>query len=282
MTQTKQQQALDKIAAFDRLHCPACGLPLLICESSLRCDKGHTYDVARKGYVHLHHKTVQSEYDRPLFEARRAVFEAGFYDPVLKAIENILQPLHPNAVLDAGCGEGFYTHTLANALPGSLFIGIDLSKDAIVSAAGRSASALYCVGDLNHLPFSDSAFDVVLNILSPASYLSFERVLKKQGRLIKIMPGREYLQEIRERLPSDKGSYDDTRVPEYLKEHMRLETFDRLHYTLALTPDLYASFLNMTPLTQSLDINERITLEANMPRQITIDLQLAVCASNNQ
>ncbi len=282
MTQTKQQQALDKMAAFGGFQCPACGLPLLICESSLRCEKSHTYDIARKGYVHLHHKTVQSEYDRQLFEARRAVFEAGFYDPVLEALTAILKSLDPGAMLDAGCGEGFYTHALSAALPSSLFIGIDLSKDAIVSAAGRSAAALYCVGDLNNLPFADGTFDAILNILSPASYKSFERVLKRHGRLIKIMPGREYLKEMRERLPGEKSGYDDTKVPEYLKNHMQLDTLDRLHYIQSLTPALYTHFLNMTPLTQSLSADERAALEASIPEKITIDLQLAMCTNKSK
>ena len=279
MTQTKQQQALDKIEAFHALQCPVCGLPLLTGESSLRCGKGHTYDIARKGYVHLHHKTVQSEYDRQLFEARRAVFDAGIYGEVFNALKERMQQLHPKTVLDAGCGEGFYTHSLASAMPDCLFIGIDLSKDAIVAAAGRSASALYCVGDLNRLPFADNTFDVILNILSPASYTSFARVLRKGGRLIKIMPGREYLQEIREKLPGDKNGYDDTKVPDYLREHMNLEAIDRLHYTSPLTKELYAHFLNMTPLTQSLLADERKALESHIPAHITIDLQLAVCTS---
>ena len=277
--QTKQQQALDKIAAFVGFQCPACGLPLSVDESSLRCGKGHTYDVARKGYVHLHHKTVQSEYDRQLFESRRAVFEAGFYNPVLDALTSGLQRPLSETVLDAGCGEGFYTHSLASANPDCLFIGIDLSKDAIIAAAGRSASALYCVGDLSHLPFVDDTFDIIMNILSPASYISFDRVLKKGGRLMKIMPGREYLQEIRERLPANKSEYDDTKVHDYLQEHMNLMSLERIYYSKPLTKELYTHFLNMTPLTQSLSNDERNALESHIPTQITIDLQLAVCTS---
>ena len=279
MTQTKQQQALEKITAFGGLQCPVCKLPLSVHESGLRCDNSHTYDIARKGYVHLHHKTVQSEYDRALFDARRIILESGFYDPVRKALQDVLRSLNPHTVLDAGCGEGYYTHTLAADIPDCLFIGVDLSKDAVVSAAGRSALALYCVGDLNNLPFQDSTFDAILNILSPASYTSFERVLKKQGRLIKMMPGREYLQEIRERLPNAKSEYDDTKVPDYLKEHMHVESMDRIRYTVALTPTLYHHFLSMTPMTQRMPIIDRTALEANIPDEITIDFKLAVCQS---
>lgn len=275
--QTKQQQALERMAAFGGFQCPACGMPLFVKEASLCCEKGHTYDVARKGYVHLHRKTVQSYYDKALFEARRAVFDAEFYQPVTKALEEIITPLAPARLLDAGCGEGYYLSSLSPALPQCILIGIDLSKEAILSAAGRSGSALYCVGDLNRLPFQDHVFDVVLNILSPASYASFTRVLKKDGYFVKIMPGREYLQEIRRRLPEAKAEYDDTRVPEYLQQHMQVVRLERLRYTLPLSPASYACFIAMTPLTESLPAEERNLLLNDPPDEITIDLQLAVC-----
>ncbi len=277
--QTKQQQALEKMAAFNGFQCPACAAPLFVKESSLCCEKGHTYDVARKGYVHLHHRTVQSTYDKDLFAARRAVFDAGFYQPAADAMKALLAPLSPAALLDAGCGEGYYLSSLSPKLPRSLMVGIDLSKEAILSAAGRGGSALYCVGDLNRLPFADGVFDVILNILSPASYASFTRVLKKGGLFVKIMPGREYLQQIRERLHAAKTGYDDTRVPEYLRQHMQVHRLERLHYTLPVSPMEYACFISMTPLTESLSRHERDSLLENPPDKMTIDLQLAVCGA---
>jgi 23S rRNA (guanine745-N1)-methyltransferase len=275
--QTKQQQALEKMTAFGGFQCPSCGAPLFVKESSLCCDNGHTYDVARKGYVHLHHKTVQSPYDKDLFDTRRAVFEAGFYLPVIDALKTLLAPLNPETLLDAGCGEGYYLSSLSPALSETLMMGIDLSKEAILSASSRDGSALYCVGDLNRLPFADHVFDVLLNILSPASYASFNRVLKKDGCLLKIMPGKEYLQEIRRQLPPEKSGYDDARVPEYLKQHMHVHSMERLHYTLPLSPMEYACFVSMTPLTESISGDERNVLLQSPPDKITIDLQLAVC-----
>ena len=275
--QTKQQQALKRMDAFGGFQCPSCGAPLFVRESSLCCEKGHTFDVARKGYVHLHHKTVQSPYNKDLFDARRAVFDAGFYRPVADAVKTLLTPLNPETLLDAGCGEGYYLSSLSPALDKTLMVGIDLSKEAILNAAGRLGTALYCVGDLNRLPFQDKVFDVLLNILSPASYTSFTRVLKKDGSLIKIMPGRDYLQEIRKQLPEAKAGYDDTRVPEYLQQHMHVQSMERLHYTLPLSPKEYACFVAMTPLTESLSGDERNALLSRPPDKITIDLQLAVC-----
>ena len=275
--QTKQQKALDKMAVFGGFQCPACGAPLFVKDAGLCCEKGHTYDVARKGYVHLHRGMAQGVYGKELFSARRAVFDQGFFSPVAKALEDVLTPLAPAALLDAGCGEGYYLSSLSPALPRCTLVGIDLSKEAILFAAGREGSALYCVGDLNRLPFRDGVFDAVLNILSPASYASFARVLKSGGLLVKIMPGGEYLREIRGRLPSSKAVYDDTRVPEYLQRHMQLLSIERLHYTRPLAPEAYACFAAMTPLTESLSGQELKALLEDCPDRITIDLQLAVC-----
>ena len=265
------------MASFGGFQCPSCGARLYVKEASLCCEKGHTYDVARKGYIHLHHKTVQSSYGKDLFDARRAVFEAGFYQPVADAVRALLVPMEPAALLDAGCGEGYYLSSLSPALPDTLLVGVDLSKEAVLAASSRLGSALYCVGDLNHLPFQNGVFDVTLNILSPANYSSFTRVLKKDGCLIKIMPGKEYLKEIRNLLPKAKTGYDDTLVPEYLRQHMGVHHMERLHYTMPLSPGEYACFIAMTPLTENLTADERNAMLKIPPDKITIDLQLAVC-----
>ncbi len=275
-TQTKQSQALDRMAAFGGFQCPACGAPLVAMEACLRCEKGHTYDVARKGYVHLHHKTVSGFYDKTLFRARRAVFEAGFYLPVIQALAEVLIPLSPRALLDAGCGEGYYLSALSPMLPETFLAGLDLSKEAIQSAAARGGPMVYCVGTLNRLPFADHTFDAVLNILSPASYESFARVLRKDGLLIKIMPGSLYLNEIRERLGAVKP-YDDTLTPAYLARHMRVLRTERLTYARPVSPEEYACFIVMTPLTEGMDPREKEALALAPPKSITIDLHMAVC-----
>jgi adenosyl cobinamide kinase/adenosyl cobinamide phosphate guanylyltransferase len=170
------------MAAFNGFQCPVCGSPLTVSGTSLRCEKGHSYDVARKGYVHLHHTTVEGFYDKALFEARRAIFDAGFYAPVAEALKESLLPLSPTALLDAGCGEGYYLNCLSLFLPQCFLVGLDLSKEAILAASSRESAAILSVGDLGRLPFQNNVFDALLSIPSPANYLSFSRVLKKDGR----------------------------------------------------------------------------------------------------
>lgn len=277
-TQTKQQQALERMAAFNAFQCPVCGAPLGVSGASLRCEKGHSYDVARKGYVHLHHKTVESFYGKALFEARSAVFDAGFYAPVAESLKDNLLPYSPSALLDAGCGEGYYLNCLSIFSPHCFLVGIDLSREAILAASARDSAAILSVGDLGRLPFGDGVFDAVLSILSPANYESFSRVMKKDGRLLKIMPGQDYLWEIRERLPSPRQERDEGRVLEHLRQHMDILKLERLHYALPLSPEEFSCFVSMTPMTESLSQIEREAVLIDPPSQITIDLVLAVCA----
>lgn len=274
---TKQQRALQAMTAFSRFRCPVCLSPMAVSGAALCCSRGHSYDVSRKGTVHLHHTTVDNQYDRALFEARRAVFEAGYYAPVAQAIRETLAPLAPTAILDAGCGEGYYLSQMKDSFPSYVMAGIDLAKAGIALSAGRPEEILWCVADLSRLPFQDNVFDAVMNILTPANYEEFSRVLRPGGHLLKIMPGKEYLEEIRKALPHTEDSYDEDRVTAHLKKHMKLISQQRIFYRMDLSSQAFQNFTIMTPLTTALSESEREKLVQSVPSNITIDLQLVVC-----
>ena len=96
--------------------CPLCGGPLWEVPGGLRCPKGHRFDRAREGYVHLlpvgqKHSLAPGD-DKAMVAARRAFLDRGWYAPLREALEQ-LAVVHTGGepvVLDAGCGEGYYTH----------------------------------------------------------------------------------------------------------------------------------------------------------------------------
>ena len=49
------------------------------------------------------------------------------------------------------------------------------------------------LADLTNLPFADESLSVILNIFTPSNYAEFHRVLTENGRVIKIIPDRNYL-----------------------------------------------------------------------------------------
>ncbi len=256
---------------IELLRCPVCGAAFSKLQNSLRCPNGHTFDPSAKGYVHFAPNAQPSRYDAALFEARRRILNAGFYDTVIDAIR-LRMPDPRGVVLDAGCGDGTFT----KALQGETTVGLDLSKDAIRLAARGGGPILWTVGDLTRLPIADGAVDTVLNLFSPAHYAEFSRVLKPNGRLLKLVPGEEYLQEIRA-LMGDRlknASYSNEAVVNRLSERFSVLDRVRVTNTFRLSEAEASDFLAMTPLTFGVD---PAALDASQLTEITVDTELMVC-----
>ena len=127
--------------------CPICRAPLERGERSYTCPNGHSYDRAREGYVHLlpanqKHARDPGD-DKEMAAARSRFLSADYYAPLRKAL-CALALEHAGAgaaVLDAGCGEGYYTAGLFGALAvagrESRLAGVDLSKPSVRLAAKR-------------------------------------------------------------------------------------------------------------------------------------------------
>ena len=252
------------------LRCPVCGTAFSHCGASLRCSNGHTFDPSRRGTVNFAPNAAPSRYDAALFEARRRILAAGFYDAVIRAVRDAM-PKPAGVVLDAGCGDGTFT----KALRGETTVGIDLSKDAIRLAASGGGPILWAVADLTRLPIRDASVDVILNLFSPAHYAEFLRVLKPGGRLLKLVPQEGYLKEIRD-LMGDRlrhETYSNEAVVSHLCERFRLFDRIRITKTYPLTPVQARDFLAMTPLTFGIETE---TLDADALSGITIDVELLI------
>jgi len=259
--------------------CPLCGGSMGVNrDNSLACGSGHSFDLSRKGYVNLMNSGRAPVYSKDLFEARRKVCEAGFYDPLIEKLTEIIAEYRGRgsksgvAVLDAGCGEGSHLNgifgKLKDLLPdaaGDFFVGIDISKDGIQIASRGDTGILWCVSDLARLPFQDGSFDIVLNILSPANYAEFSRILKPRGMLVKVVPGERYLAEIREALADGDGagsgidSYSNERVILYFKEKMEAADIQDIRYRFRVEEELLPHLIKMTPLTWGKDADNLLS-----------------------
>lgn len=251
---------------IDLLRCPVCGTAFSRAAQSLVCENGHTFDPSRKGYVHFLPNAKPSKYDAALFEARRRILEAGFYDGVIRAISAAI-PSDADVLLDAGCGDGTFTKALGRGVT----IGIDNAKDAIALAARGGGPVLWTVGDLTRMPVADASVDVILNLFSPAHYGEFRRVLKPDGRLLKLVPQSDYLKEIRALL--GERDYSNEAVVSHLCERFRLLDRVRITESFDLDERQAADFLAMTPLTFDVAPDR---LDASQLMHITIDVELLI------
>ncbi len=268
---SKKTQAMRMFAAnIGLFYCPICSDDLVVREHGVTCPRNHSFDLARKGYLSLFTGSQSSLYDKELFVARREVFAAGVYDPLIDAVAGLIRQrdLEARLVLDAGCGEGSLSKRVWEQLRDKTFLGIDISREGIKQATSCKEPIMWCVADLARLPFKPESMDVVLNVLSPANYAEFRRVLKPGGSLIKVVPGKDYLAEIRERLEGVAASYSNEEIMAKLEDSVTVQKRLQLHYPAAITPQLWDAMVQMTPLSQHRQARGKT------PKSVTIDLQI--------
>lgn len=202
--------------ALNALLCPHCGLEFIEPQPgthSLACAGGHTFDVARQGYLNLltGHGTKFVPDTAAMVAARDAFLEAGHYQPLADAIAERVGALLPTAedqplIVDAGTGTGWYLQQVLAALgaqdagEGSqevAAVGLDISKFALRRASRRNPQALNVVWDLwRDLPLGAGSADVVLVVFAPRNAAEFARILKPGGSLIIVTPLPGHLAEI--------------------------------------------------------------------------------------
>jgi len=263
------------------LMCPACGASFCVSgQKSLICTNQHCFDFASKGYVNFipNQKQVSEYYSKALFESRAVVFEAGAYDKVYDEIYGIILSKFGDAqkvnLLDVGCGEGYYAAKLSR-MSGVNVFAIDLMKDAIVTSCKRKAPVKWMVADLTRIPLQKGSIDVLLNMLTSAHYAEFERVLSEKGIIIKVIPGNDYLKEIRELVKQQlyNKEYSNENVLKYFEEHVKIIEKRTLSYQFPVSAYLLKEIVQMTPMTVGADTEN---MDFSKISSITINLEILV------
>jgi 23S rRNA (guanine745-N1)-methyltransferase len=233
--------------------CPLCHARLTRSEKSLSCPQGHQFDRAKEGYVNLlpvQHKRSRDPGDSAeMMQARRAFLDAGHYQPLRDAVARLLGEklaAPAAAILDIGCGEGYYTATFAEVagINGAQTFGLDVSKGAIRAAAKRYTAVTFCVASSHRLPFNDASMDAVVRIYAPCKAEELARVVKPGGWVITVTPGPRHLMALKELI------YDEVRLHAPHSEQLadfRLKQEQSVAYEMALKGDEAVSLLQMTP-----------------------------------
>ncbi|WP_100640641.1 putative RNA methyltransferase [Marinobacter salexigens] len=274
------------ISRFHALACPLDGGPLQLERSSWQCGEGHSFDVARQGYVHLlpvqNKRSKDPGDNKEMVAARQRFLNSGYYQPIAKAVcQTVLESgldLGEISCLDAGCGEGYYLRCLADTAPGALslsLLGVDISKWAILSAAKQFKAPAWVVGSNANLPVLAESLDRILCLFGFPVYQEFARVLKSGGEVIQVDAGPEHLVELRQII------YPELKVPRQAK-HAAPEGFEfmeasvvRYNLTLpdknsildllAMTPHLYRASAEGIARANALE-SLTVTVEATVSR----------------
>lgn len=233
--------------------CPLCGEKLAIDEQVYRCTSGHCFDKAKEGYVNLlpanrQHASAPGD-DKDMVKARTAFLDSGRYTPLKEALCALAAKYagERTALLDAGCGEGYYTEGLSRVIAekGGRTGGADLSKAAVKKAAKRCREAEIAVASVYHLPLAEGSVDMVTDCFSPLAKEEYRRVLKDGGRFLYVVPGARHLWEMKEVLYEQPY---ENEVREEAYEGFRLQETVPLSFGIHLekTEEIMALF-RMTP-----------------------------------
>ncbi len=274
---------------FEALACPLDGEPLQRRDGAWRCSAGHSFDIARQGYVHL--LPVQQKRSRDpgdskaMVAARRRFLEAGHYRPVAEAVARaVLDGAGPEPLscLDAGCGEGYYLRELARTCEerdetSLSLMGLDISKWAVLAAArqGKQAGlpASWVVGSNARLPVQTGTLDRLLCLFGFPVAAEFARVMKPGGVLLMAEAGPDHLRELRE-IIYPRLKPERTAEPAAPAGFTRLDT-QTLRYPLALEGAApIADLLAMTPHLYRASAEGRERAAALEALTVTVDVRL--------
>ena len=276
---TNLKPKLQRFASATAFACPICQENLTLVESSLKCNNRHSFDLAKFGYVNLAPQIKQSaNYDKENFQNRQQILEAGFYQAILDAVSDLLASSKTTKIiLDIGCGEGFYSRKLQERHPDKTFYAFDISKDSVQIAAKSEPNwaVNWFVGDLARLPIKDASMDILLDIFSPANYGEFRRVLSKDGILIKVIPTKNHLKELRQKVQDQliKKDYSNQDIKNHFQEHFTILSSKTASLTKPITAEQLQALLSMTPLLFHVD---QTKIDWSQLTEITIEAEILV------
>ena len=232
-----------------KLLCPVCAVELNIDGKSCHCGRGHSFDVARQGYVNL--LPVQQKHSlnpgdtKEQVASRREFLSAGFYRPIADALCAAAAEFSAEGpILDVGCGEGYYSAILARSM-GTELTGIDISKEAVRRAAGTYKDALWLCATAAKLPVSDGEAGLITSLFALTVPGEFSRCLKEKGLFFQVLAAEDHLLGLKSIIyPELKFKEKDTvpAVPGFA-----LEKSIPIRFTFTVEGQQVGNLLSMTP-----------------------------------
>lgn len=218
------------------LICPVCGEDFAFVGAAVVCRRGHSFDVAREGYMNLLVGAARSPGDsRAMVEARASFLGAGHYrrlaDRVAEAAAGLIDTRDgadhaaEALIVEVGAGTGYYLDRVLQAAPGAFGLALDVSKFAV----RRAARAHPCIGAVvcdvwKAIPVRSGAARIILDVFAPRNVEEFGRIVRADGALIVVAPTRRHLRELVKPLGLlTVDQHKDARVQAGLSRRFKLE-----------------------------------------------------------
>lgn len=290
---------IDKFYEIKNLmQCPRCGRKIRFHAGGLVCKREHRFDISSKGYVNLLQETKALKgYDSEFFNCRNRFLQAGYYSHIMEAVTAAVRESRqgcavtdgkccegsagsspdtaPFVIIDAGCGEGYYSVNLARQVENAQILAFDISADAVKVAARNSEPVKWMVADITNIPVKDQSADCILDIFTPANYKEFARILKPEGVVIKVVPGPRHMGQLRETAAPllRNKDYSNEEVLDYFEQHFALQQRSLVTKTMEVSPEDLGDLVRMTPLLFDVDKKK---LELSDIKEITVECEILI------
>ena len=263
------------------LACPICEGALSVRGNSLACESGHCFDISAAGYVNLASaKQAGGGDSKQLVSARTAFLSVGYYEKFSDAInEYAAKYAHSGIIVDAGCGEGYYSNRVAVAAEADV-CGFDLSKFAVMAAAKAAKrsniNSAFAVAGIFDMPLKDECADMVINLFAPCAAEEFSRVLKPGGYLIVAGAGERHLEGLKSVI-YDNVTKNETRADLPDIPSLSLVETARISYNINIKQrEHIMALFSMTPYYYRTSESGRTALEAAEVLETIVDFDIFV------
>ena len=265
--------------------CPNCSCALEKKGNSFFCENRHCFDIAKQGYINLLQSNQSSSKhhgdDRLMVKARRDFLEKGFYSELKDRLcDDITQCVEkPSVLIDAGCGEGYYTRGVAQSLKSKNALaaagGIDISKDAVAAAAKAGGDIQYAVASVYDMPVKAETADIVLNIFAPGAFDEFYRILTPGGLLVVVYPLENHLIELKQAVYDEV--YKNDSIPSVPKGFSLISSREIKQVLHLESNEDIVNLFKMTPYYYKTGADDQKKLERISRLDISFEVEIMYC-----
>ena len=258
--------------------------------SRLVSETGHSYDVAKQGYVTLAAGAGLKHQgdDAAMVTARETYLAMGHFAPFVEAVTGAVQDSLESqdaaqqaglnedtapSLLEAGAGTGYYlAHTL-DSIEGARGVGLDISTHAAKHLAKSHERVGAVVADVwERLPLKDDSIHAISVVFAPRNPAEFQRVLAPGGEVIVLTPQSGHLDELREPLGIlgvEEGKVDRlyAQAEGFLKQ--AADPVD-ISFPIVLDKASIAAQVGMSPSARHISPEELAERMASLPQTLTV------------
>ena len=215
------------------LRCPHCAASIKIDAGVAKCDAGHSFDIARQGYVNFltNHTFIKNADSAAMVEARRKMQARSYFQNLAQQIaqvcEGLCRDISVPVIIEPGGGTGFYASAATQVVGNAVAVSFDISVHAAKVCARQSNRIAAVVADVwQPWPIGENSADIVLSVFSPRNFAETERVLHSGGTLIVVAPEDHHLVELRSRFDALNIQHDKSEtISALLGNFTKIERF---------------------------------------------------------